>query len=173
MAEKKDTRIILGRISSVFGIKGWVKLVSHSQPRENIFSYPIWLVKKDGKWLELSIEQGRPQGKTLVAKLKGVDTREQAETWVGATIAITRSMMPEPADNGYYWTDLIGLSVITKEGETLGSIKSLMETGSNDVMVVKSASDGAEHLVPWIDEQVVQKVELDKGRIVVDWDINY
>lgn len=175
MSDRSDSHLILGRISSVFGIKGWVKVVSHTQPRENIFSYPLWYVKKDknSQWQEVSLESGKPHGKTLIAKLKSVDRREEAETWIGAEIAITRDMLPKTESDDYYWVDLIGLKVIGQNGEDFGQVNRLMETGSNDVLIVKNEKTRQEHLIPWIPDQVILDVDLDAGTISVDWDIDF
>jgi 16S rRNA processing protein RimM len=173
MSGGSDTHLILGRISSVFGIKGWVKVVSHTQPRENIFSYPHWLVKRSGQWQECQVETGKPHGKTLVAKIKNVDTREEAETWVGAEIAITRDMLPETDKDEYYWADLIGLKVTNLEGEDFGVVKRLMETGSNDVLIVYNKESKTEHLIPWLIDQVIKQVDQDDQHIVVDWELDF
>ncbi|MBT8448880.1 MAG: ribosome maturation factor RimM [Gammaproteobacteria bacterium] len=165
--------MILGRISSVFGVKGWVKIVSHTQPKENIFSYPVCLVKRDSKWHEVKLLNGKPQGKTLVAQLQGVTTREQAEEWIGTTIAVTRDMLPEPDKGDYYWVDLIGLEVMSVQGQKMGTVVKLMETGSNDVLVVKDSTQNAEVLIPWLDQQVIKDVDLTSGVITVDWDNDY
>jgi len=173
MADDNKSHVILGRISSVFGVKGWVKIVSHTQPKENIFNYPVCLVKRDGKWHEVKLLNGKPQGKTLVAQLHGVTTREQAEEWIGATIAVTRDMLPEPDTGDYYWIDLIGLEVMSVQGQKMGTVVKLMETGSNDVLVVKDSTQNAEVLIPWLDQQVIKDVDLTSGVITVDWDNDY
>ena len=178
MSDSDKNLLILGRISSVFGIKGWIKCVSHSRPRENIFSYPTWLVRK-GKakdqegWTEIEVEAGKPQGKTLVAKLAGIETREDAEAWVGADIAISRDMLPDADTDDFYWVDLIGLKVVTSEGDLIGTVIRLMETGSNDVLVVKDDKSRKEHLIPWVMEQFITAVDLSEGQITVDWDTDF
>lgn len=174
MSDSDINYLIIGRISSVFGIKGWLKLVSHSRPRENVFSYPHWYVKpKRGQWKKIEVESGKPQGKTLVAKLAGIETREEAEQWIGADIAISRDMLPSTDQGDYYWADLIGLNVHTKDGEEIGTVSRLMETGSNDVLVVNNDQTQEEHLIPWVMEQVVIQVNLSEGQILVDWDTNF
>jgi len=174
MSDSDKNLLILGRISSVFGIKGWIKCVSHSRPRENIFSYPTWFVRKNkGQWQEIKVEAGKPQGKTLVAKLAGIETREDAEAWVGADIAISREMLPDTDKDDFYWVDLIGLKVVTIEGDLIGTVIRLMETGSNDVLVVKDDDSREEHLIPWVMEQFIKQVSLSEGQITVDWDTDF
>ena len=174
MSDSDNNYLIIGRISSVFGIKGWIKLVSHSRPRENVFSYPHWYVKlKKGKWQKLKVVTGKPHGKTLVAKLARIETREEAEQWIGADIAISRDMLPRTDQDDYYWADLIGLNVRTESGEEIGTVIRLMETGSNDVLVVKNDDTHEEHLIPWVMEQVIVDVDLSGGQILVDWDTDF
>lgn len=174
MSDSDKNLLILGRISSVFGIKGWIKCVSHSRPRENIFSYSSWLVRKNkGQWKEIEVEAGKPQGKTLVAKLAGIETREDAEAWVGADIAISREMLPNTDDDDFYWVDLIGLKVVTVNGDLIGTVIRLMETGSNDVLVVKDDESRKEHLIPWVMEQFIIEVSLSESQITVDWDTDF
>ena len=173
MADNNKSHVILGRISSVFGIKGWLKVVSHTQPKENIFSYPVWLLKRDGKWHERNLVNGKPHGKTLIAQLADINAREKAEEWIGATIAVTRDMLPEPEAGEYYWVDLIGLTVVSTEGQQMGTVKKLMETGSNDVLVVKDPAQNAEVLIPWLEQQVIKDVDLASGVITVDWYNDY
>ncbi len=174
MSDSDSNYLIIGRISSVFGIKGWIKCVSHSRPRENIFSYPHWFVKqRNGDWTKLVVETGKPQGKTLVAKLAGLDSREVAEQWINADIAISKDMLPRIDKDDYYWADLIGTQVSTTTGESIGTVIRLMETGSNDVLVVKDDQNQKEHLIPWVMEQVIIKVDLPEGQILVDWDTDF
>ena len=174
MSDSDNNYLIIGRISSVFGIKGWIKLVSHSRPRENIFSYSHWFVKSPkGQWGKVEVQAGKPQGKTLVAKLAGLDSREVAEQWINADIAISRDMLPRTDQDDYYWADLIGLNVHTEDGEEIGTVIRLMETGSNDVLVVKNDDTQKEHLIPWVMEQVIINVDLSGGQILVDWDTDF
>ena len=170
-----DKRVNLGRISTVFGVRGWLKVHSQTEPRENILSYPKWWLKKGKDWQQVEVLEGRPHGKTLIAKLAGVDDRDQAQSWVGATIAVERSQLPETKEDEHYWSDLIGMQVETKDGQVLGKVVSLMETGSNDVLVVRDAAKGAksECLIPWLLDDVILKVDDEQKSIQVDWDPDF
>ncbi len=160
--------VTLGRIAGPHGVKGWVKLHSDTQPKQNILQYSPLLLRLDGNWQAFEIETGRLQGKSLVAKLTGCDDRDKAEALKGTVIAVNRSQLPEISKPGeYYWLDLEGLEVYTVEGQLLGSISRLIETGSNDVMIVNG---DRERLVPYIWEQVVKHVDLDSQKMIVDWD---
>ncbi len=164
--------ILVGKISSVFGIKGWVKVFSYTQPREQIFNYTPWfLAKKDGGLKSIQVLDSRKQGKSLVARLEGIETRQQAEALIGAQIKIQRSQLPPLEPGEYYWHDLIGLKVEDLSHRSLGRIAEMMETGANDVMIVRD--EGREMLIPWIRDQVVKKVDLAAGKVQVDWDPEY
>ena len=122
MAENGDEYIVVGRIAGIYGVRGWVKIFSHTQPRENILGYATWYLKKQGAWRTVELETGRVHGKGVVAKLKGCDDRDAAAALMGNTIAIRREQMPQSAPDEYYWTDLVGLNVINLEGVELLSL---------------------------------------------------
>ena len=161
--------IVVGRVSGLHGVQGWVKVFSETSPRENILSYNPWYLRSPEGWNAYSVQAGRKQGKTLVAKLQGCNDREAARSLMGHEIAVERGQLGsyEARDGEYFWVDLEGLDVITTEGIELGRIDHLFQTGSNDVMVVKGER---ERLIPWLWRQVVEEVDLRQRRIVVDWD---
>lgn len=157
--------IALGYVSAVHGIKGWVKIHSWTRPMEAILQYQPWLLGEERK--PVKIVDGRKQGKGLAALLPGFNDREQAATLVGLQIFVRRDQLPATAAGEYYWSDLEGLEVKTTGGELLGRVERLMETGANDVLVIRGDRD---HLVPFIQGQYVKHVDLDDGLIEVDWD---
>lgn len=163
----QDERVILGRIAGVYGVRGWVKVFSETQPKENIFEYSPWQVRLDGVWRTLELLEGRPQGKGLVAHLAGYEDRDQAHQLVGADIAIPRDRLPAAAEGEYYWADLVGLKVITADGVELGVVDHLLETGANDVLVVEGER---QRLIPFVQGQYVRQIDLEAGLIRVDWD---
>ncbi len=165
-------RIQIGEISGVYGVKGWVKIYSYTQPRENVLHYSPWQLSHRGEVRTLKVMEGRRQGKAVVARLQGIESREQAEALRGARISIERSQLLPLAEGEYYWADLIGLEVFDSLGNSLGKVTNLMETGANDVLLVHG-EDGREILIPWIREQVIQEVDLEAGSIRVDWDPDY
>lgn len=160
--------IVLGHINGLHGVRGWVKVFSHTQPKENILSYRIWHLKRNGQWVATELLNGRPQGKGIVAHLKGCDDRDQAAAMMKTEIAIRRDQLPETAPDEYYWADLQGLKVVNTEGVELGVVDHLMETGANDVLVVRDGK--AERLIPYVSGQYVVDVSLEEGVITVDWD---
>jgi len=162
----QEQLILAGEITAAHGIRGWLKVFSHTSPRENILQYNPWWVKKQGDWHRVSVN-GRRQGKLVLAKINSLDDRNQAEDWVGAELFIERSQLPRLDANEYYWADLIGLKVISSAGNELGEVKELLETGANDVMVV------GEQLIPFVPETIVHEVDLINRQIVVHWEADY
>ncbi|MCP5420788.1 MAG: ribosome maturation factor RimM [Gammaproteobacteria bacterium] len=163
-----DSRwIVLGEITGVFGIQGWVRVFSHTQERNGILEYdPLYLA--DGEeWLPMTIVEAQIHGKGLIAKLSGCTDRDAAAKLVGRALAVRREQLPPTGPGEYYWTDLIGLQVVTQEGVSLGSVDHLFATGANDVLVVKGER---ERLLPFLKSEVIKAIDLDRGTIQVDWD---
>lgn len=159
--------VVVGKISGVFGVRGQVKVLSYTEPRENILNYDPWMLGSGDNWKSQEVISGKLQGKGLVVWLKGCTDRDQAQLLIGQEIAINKSQLPDAPAGEYYWSDLQGLQVITTEQQVLGKVSHLIETGANDVLVVKG---DREHLIPYIKDQVVKQIDLDSGQMVVDWD---
>lgn len=172
MAEQGGTEelISLGKISGVFGVKGWVKVHSYTDPREKIIDYSHWQIKHQGRWQTIELVAGKRQGKTVVAQLVGVDDRNQAELYQGDEIAVFQHQLDELQSGEYYWHQLQGLKVLTSEGVELGLVDHLLETGANDVLVVKG---DRERLVPFTPGHAVIDVDLAAQQIIVDWDPDF
>lgn len=168
--ETGQDRVALGHINGVFGVQGWVKVFSYTEPRERIVKYKQWLIKRDGVWQSINVISGRSQGKGVVARLEGITDRNAAELLMGSEIAIKRSELPRLSKNEFYWSDLIGLDVVNLDGEPLGQVTGLMETGAHDVLVVE---DEAERLIPWVMGDVVVSVDTLEKRITVNWDKDF
>lgn len=163
--------IILGHISGVFGIKGWVKVFSYTRPREQILNYPKWFVGDDTN-SQMALEQGRLHKESIIVKLEGIDDRDQAMALFESNIRVLISELVElPADE-FYWYQLIGLQVVDTAQQPIGEVVRLLETGANDVLVVHDANN-VEHLIPYIKDQVVQRIDLTTKEMIVDWDTNY
>lgn len=167
-----NKRIKLGHVAGVHGVKGWVKIHSLTDPRSAIFDYQPWLLGDAKEPVRYS--QAKEHGKRLIALFENVNDREQAESLVHREIWVDREQLPEPGDESYYWADLVGLTVRLVNGELLGTVSRLMETGANDVLVVDATGTGKrQHLVPFVQGQYVKSVDLDKGELVVDWDTDF
>jgi len=167
-----DDMLTLGKISGVFGVKGWVKIFSHTSPRQQIVKYsPLYLLKK-GSWQPVKVVNSHKQGKAVVAQLEGVDDRDQAFNLIDTEIAVKRDQLPQLSNESFYWTDLEGVSVFTLEDVELGIIGWVFDTGSNNVLVVKGELGGKkkDHMIPWIMDDVIKSVDIEKSRIIVDWD---
>jgi len=162
--------VIMGFVRGAFGIKGWVKLHADTEYADSLFDYPVWWLGRLGDWKPYTFENGAVQPKALAAKLEGVESRDAAEALRGMQVAVPRSELPEAGDDEYYWADLIGLSVVNKDGVTLGKISSLMETGANDVLVVDG--EHGRKLIPFVD-QFVLEVKLQDAVMLVDWGLDY
>lgn len=159
--------VVLGRISGLFGVQGWVKVHSYTDPREAVLDYGRWLLSGEDGWREATVAEGQRHGKTIIARIDGYVDRDQAAELIGTDIAVPRDEMPATASGQFYWSDLEGLRVVHRDGTDLGEVAYLLETGANDVMVVKGDK---ERLIPFVMDKVVLGVDLDKGEIVVDWE---
>lgn len=162
--------ILMGRVSGLFGVKGWLKIYSHAAPREGILDYKVWYLMRDGNWQPFRVAAGQRQGKSVVAHLEGYDDRDQATSLLGSDIAIRREQLPALADGEYYWSDLEGLRVVNLQGIELGVVSYLFETGANDVLVVKGER---ERLIPYTLGMAVKSVDLQDGLLTVDWDPDF
>lgn len=162
-----EQRVVLGRINGFYGVRGWVKVFSYTEPRANIVKYPSWLIQRNGHWEPVTLEAGRTQGKGVVAKLAGFDDRDAATALLDCEIAVRRDQLPKPGRDEFYWVDLEGLEVVTTDGRPLGRVSHLLATGANDVLVVKG---DRERLIPFVRDQFVTDIDFEAGRITVDWD---
>ena len=165
-----DRRVVLGRVSGLFGVRGWVKLYSFTRPPENLLGYRELTLGADASGPQLTLEEGRRHGKTLIARFAGIDDREAAALLVGQELSVDRAELPETEGDEYYWADLTGLEVRNREGVVLGRVAGLLGTGANDVLVVRG---DRERLVPFVQGQYVLEVDLDGGRMTVDWDPDF
>lgn len=169
MTTEADAIIRMGRIVGLFGVKGWVKVFSYTDPRQKILDYPVWLVDDSGAWTEVRVLDGKRQGKGVIAQLDGNDDRDSAASLIGKDIAVRREALPVPDSGQFYWSDLEGLSVRRTDGEVLGTVSYMLATGANDVMVVKGER---ERLIPFLLHDTIVDVDLAAGEIVVDWEWN-
>jgi len=159
--------VLLGRISGLYGVQGWVKVYSHTEPRTAILDYSEWQLRRGSGWQTAELAAGKQHGKSIVARLEGVEDRDTAAAWVGADIGVPRCELPEPEAGAWYWADLVGLSVMHRDGRVLGTVAHLLATGANDVLVVRGER---EVLVPFVPESVILDIDLAAGVIKVDWE---
>jgi 16S rRNA processing protein RimM len=162
--------VTLGRVSGVFGVRGWLKVRSYTDPVDNIARFGVWMLRRNGAERAFDVEDGHGHGGAVIAKLRGLDDRDSAGEWVGADIVVERERLPVPAANEFYWADLEGLEVRTTAGEVLGTVDHLLATGANDVLVLGGPT---ERLIPFVVGPVVKQVDLAARLIVVDWSADY
>ncbi|PIE44991.1 MAG: 16S rRNA processing protein RimM [Gammaproteobacteria bacterium] len=187
----------LGYISGLFGVKGWVKIYSHTRPRIGISQYSQFYAKDsaaddsatNNSATDSGIDSGfdndvgagsayqaitfttiKTSGKNIIGHIAGVNSRESASAYVGKILLIKNSDLPK-LENEYYWHELIGLQVINQQGQALGKIVEMMETGANDVMVINS-DNGEEILIPYSLSHFVRCVDIKKGIMQVDWELD-
>lgn len=170
-------KTVMGKITSVYGVKGWVKVFSYTQPKENICQYKNWTLEGGERNGLVKILGCKAHGNGLIAQIEGCHDRDEAKAYTGSLITVSREELPDLPEGEYYWYQLQGLNVYSThenaEKMLLGKVSHLIETGSNDVLVVKKCKgslDGKERLVPYLPDQVVLSVDLEAGEIVVDWD---
>lgn len=167
-SDKAPNRVTLGRVSGLFGVRGWVKVFSYSDPREGLLEYRDCQISRGGVWEATRIAEGKRHGKGIILRLEGVEDRDTAAELIGSELAVARDALPPPEDGSYYWTDLEGLEVRHTDGRVLGRVDHLLETGANDVLVVKNEAN--EVLIPFVTESVIKSVDLTGGIIVADWE---
>ena len=165
----------MGHITGPYGVLGWIKVVPHTEYIDGLLDYPEWwLGKGDGEWRKLKVLGGEVHGRLLLASLESYTDRTSAVRLKGLQVAIPRSRLPalpESGEEGYYWADLMGLAVVNLQGEELGRVIGLLETGANDVLQVQGR-EGSERLIPFIDHVIV-KVDFEANQITVDWGKDY
>lgn len=166
----QDALLVMGRIVAPYGVKGWVRVVTFTETPENLLAYSPWQLLLNGRWQVVEVLDGREHGKGLVVKLAGCEDRDTAAGFSGSDIGVYRNRLPAPEAGEYYWSDLIGLQVFTTQDTLLGVVDHLIETGANDVLVIRGER---EHLVPFVREQVIKSIDLEAEVIRVDWDPDF
>ncbi|ABR73894.1 ribosome maturation factor RimM [Actinobacillus succinogenes] len=168
---------VVGKLGSTYGIRGWLRIYSSTEYAESIFDYQPWFLKIKGQWQPAELESWKHHNHELIAKLKNVDDRDAAQALTNVEIGVDLSVFPKLEEGDYYWHDLIGCQVVNLQGYTMGTVSEMMETGSNDVLVVranvKDAFGKQERLIPFLYEKVVKRVDLTTKTIEVDWDAGF
>jgi len=165
-----EDKIVVGQINGIYGVKGWVKVFSHTDPRENIINYSPWLIKVKGEWktmevLDTKVIQG---GKSIVAFIDGVEDRDVARAFIGCDVAILPSQLPELGDE-VYWRELIGSEVYNLEKVFLGEVTGLVETGAHDVLRVENKVTRQTALIPFVFDNFIIEVNVANRLVSVDW----
>lgn len=161
--------IEVGHVLGVHGVSGQVKVFSNTSPRQNIVTYTPWVVVQGGISRTYEVK-GVRNGKNVIARLEGVSDRDQAAELIGAKILINRDQLPTLDQGDYYWTQLVGLQVVSIDGDQFGTIDHMLETGANDVMVVQG---DRERLIPFVMEEVIKSIDLETNQMIVSWDADF
>ena len=169
-----ESKVILGKLGSVYGVKGWLKVHSFTEDSEAILDYFPWSLKLGNKEQRVEVSDWRKHNNGLIVKIAGIDDRDQAQGIVNFEIFVDSDALPELPEGEFYWRDLIGMAVVNEQGYNFGQVADIMETGANDVLVVKANRNDAfgkkERLIPYLFEQVVMSVSVENKQICVDWD---
>ena len=172
--EEVGKEVTLGKIGAVYGIKGWLKIHSFTDDQEAILDYFPWSLKLGNKVQSVEITDWRKHNNGIIVKVGNIDDRDKAQALVGSEILVNESALPELPEGEFYWRDLIGMTVVTTQGYDLGKVSEILETGANDVLIVKANhNDGfgkKERLIPYLFDQVVESVSAENKQICVDWD---
>ncbi len=159
----------MGRVAASYAVRGWVKVQPFTADVDSLLDYPVWRLGRDGVWREYPVLEAKVHGQSLLASLQGVSDRDAAEALRGMEIAVARAQLPPPEEGEYYWNQLIGLEVVNLQGQTLGRVEGLLETGAHDVLRIRGER---EYLVPFV-SALVPTVDLAAQRIEVDWGLDY
>lgn len=173
--------MVVGKITAVFGIKGWVKVHSYTESPEDFFTFTHWYIQVAKRvsginWQLIEFDNWRHHGKGLIAHIKNCDDRDIAQGYCQKEIAVDKTQLPELSEDDFYWSELVNMQVVTQANEILGVVKQMFETGANDVMIVspsKESIDNTERLIPWVIDEVVLQVSRENRTIQVDWQPDY
>ena len=177
--------VVLGRVGAAYGIKGWFHLHAFADDPERWLELPTWWISSkepdsegSAPWRAVKPVGMRAHGDGLVAQLAETPDRTAAESLRGFWVGAPRDVLPEPETDTFYWGDLIGLPVVNTQGEALGTVDRLIETGANAVLIVcdDSAPKTRERLIPFVDSIVLEVIPTEgetPGRIVADWGLDW
>lgn len=175
-----EQEVVIGKIGAPFGVKGWVKVHSFTEPASNITDYPLWYLKSGKNTTNtmgsnqtnknIKVTQIKQHGKIFVAKLDGIDNKDQAHLLTNLKIYVLRSNFKDLPEGEYYWQDLIGMQVFDNNGQALGSVVELYHTGATDVIVVKG--DKTEHHIPFVLDKHILEVNISANKMIVDWEFD-
>ncbi len=174
-APDPSTLVKIATLKKPYGIKGWLWVFSETDDRSGIFEMSPWWMKTATGFKPLTVKDWRNQGQGLVACFEEIADRNVAETMNGTTIWVSKDSFPELSEEEYYWSDLIGLTVINEQGENLGVIKEMFETGAHEIISVKPSADSIdreERLIPW-HRDIVLSVDLSAKTMLVAWGADY
>lgn len=183
--------IVIGKLGQPYGVKGWFRVVSFCSPQDNILAHRTWCLRRPSvagnsgnsgialsaqECAQFKVDKIKAHGKGFVASLVGLSDRDHAVALRNWEIVIEREDLPPLAEDDFYWYQLEGLTVQAISGENLGVLEQMLETGANDVMVVKPTRDSMDdrkRLIPYRYREVVKSVDLERKLVIVEWDLDF
>lgn len=157
-------KILIAKIQAHQGLEGWLKAYSYSETKKKFSNYTSFFIKKDGNYIHLQVEKVLVE-KSVKIKFKGFDNREDTQDFIGKNLFIDSSQLEPLKNNEFYWKDLIGLNVHLENSNKIGIVSDIIETGSNDVLVVNGEK---EFLIPYILGESIKDIKLEEKIIVID-----
>ena len=168
--DNSSSIIVIGRLGRVHGLQGWLNVISYTQVVDAIQHYLPWQIQWQGQWQDLAIEGIQCREQQILVRFVNYQQREQAQLLTNSAIGITRSQLPALAPEEYYWTDLLGMTVINRDGQHLGIVRDFYETGANDVLIVKGEK---EYWIPYLPPTTIKNIDINQRIILVDWDSDF
>ena len=166
-SKKLEEIIVMAKLSSPYGVKGWVKIFSFTEKLDSLLAYKKFFLSKDQKnWLEKEVKEIKLHGKSIIVKFLEIDSRSEAENLKNYLIGVSKDLLPKLNKGQYYWNELIGFEVLNLKNISFGNVDTFIETGANDVIVVRGDK---ERLIPYTSNTVL-KVDTGGEKIIVDWD---
>jgi 16S rRNA processing protein RimM len=169
-SRKLEEIVVMGKVAGPYGVKGWIKVYSFAEKLESLLNYKKLFFSKDQrKWQEIEVGEIKLHGKTIIANFSDILNRSHAQEYKGYLIGVLKESLPKLNKNQYYWNDLIGFEVLNLKNYSFGLVETFIETGANDVIVVRGEKD---RLIPYTQKTIIE-VDIVKDKIVVDWDEDF
>jgi 16S rRNA processing protein RimM len=176
MAPGRGAIVVLGEVLGPYGVRGWLKVRSFTEAPDTLLGHATWWLKpaRGSEWREYTRLAGRMHSGTLIAELGAIDTREAALAVKGFEIGVPRAALPTADEGEFYWDDLTGLAVVNRAGVLLGGVCGMTEHGAHPLLrgARPPGSPGPERLIPFV-PAIVSRVDVEAGRIEVDWEEDY
>lgn len=166
---KESNWVVLGRLGRPQGLRGLIRVISFTEPESNILDYLPWHIQKNGHWVPIHIDNFQTQNQTILVKIEGYTEREAVAELTNCNIAVLREQLPKLPEGDFYWHELQNMMVQNKEGAILGQVVDIMPTGTHEVLVIQGEK---QHLIPYVPDIYIVKVDSVQRQITVDWDEN-
>lgn len=171
--------VVLGRVAAAYGVRGWIKVKPFTESPDALLDYATWWLTAKGRQTSHPVVEARVHGATVVAKVEGVETREQAMALAGAEVSVPRDALPEAGDDEVYLSDLADCDVVDRSGRHLGRVAEVQGNPAHPILRVAGgavggvgkAGRGEDLLIPFVPAYVLS-VDLEANRIEVDWDVD-